>query len=1028
MIYITDFRIQNGVLREVLRKNANTNNEEETIIVPESVKKIGDGAFLSWHDDFTNIVSIRLPKTVEEISDTSFPTYIYVQSCSSLSKLTSIEVDPENPFYQSIDGALYNKAGDTLIRCPHARTSLHIPEGVTAISNFAFQPCNLTEVTLPKSLKTIGMHAFADCESLASIVIPECVSSIAKSTFERCSALTAVTFPKSLRTIEERAFAGCESLTKLIVPEGLASIGNCAFDRCKALAEVTFPHSLRTIEYGAFSDCESLATLIIPEGLTSIGNGAFNRCKALTEITLPHSLRIIEHFAFDACPSLKKLIIPEGITSTGKCAFACSSLTELTLPGSLKKISLYSFADCESLEKLVISEGVAAIDDSAFIGCKALKEVTLPSSLKEISRFAFAGCESLEKLVIPEGVIAIGFSAFKGCKALKEATLPNSLAVFGTQVFDGCESLSTSIAWTPYAHERPIKYATDRFDVEDGVLTRVLLTTRNPYDDERLIVPASVKKIASCAFSYNPPDKNDDQYHDLKGVEIIHLPKSVEEISSDVFGQYRTLPKLSSIEVDPENPCYQSIDGVLYNKAGDTLIRCPYTKTSLHIPEGVTIIAESALRGCNLTEVTLPPSLKTIEAHAFADCDYLTKLVIPDGVTSIGKGAFFRSCLTEITLPKGLKKIEAQVFSGCCYLTKLVIPEGISSIGEDAFSGCRLTEITLPRGLEAIKANTFEKCGALIKIVVPEGVTSIGEKAFLNCDALAEVTLPNSLNTIGIEAFEECFSLQKLVIPEGVTSIGKEAFCRSGLTDLTLLCAGLNTFAHAFKLCEHLSKVTLPDGLRMIDTCAFDGCKSLESIVLPNSIRKIANEAFGYCRRLTSIVLPEGLTELNGFEWCSSLTEISIPESVSVIGESAFGSCSALKHITMHTAQGQFLISMLRGPNKPSVPPIIHIEDSTTLTAKYRVYAAIGFALDHRDCTDENGKKYLKYIKANAARLASAAVEYRELFDLMLREQLIAAKDLEAFSAVIQASGQDDLIAALQAYAEQLPAPKKRKQ
>lgn len=78
MIYITDFRIQNGVLREVLRKNVNTNNEEETIIVPESVKKIGDGAFLSWYDDFTNIVNIRLPKTVEEISDTSFPTYIYV--------------------------------------------------------------------------------------------------------------------------------------------------------------------------------------------------------------------------------------------------------------------------------------------------------------------------------------------------------------------------------------------------------------------------------------------------------------------------------------------------------------------------------------------------------------------------------------------------------------------------------------------------------------------------------------------------------------------------------------------------------------------------------------------------------------------------------------------------------------------------------------------------------------------------------------------------------------------------------------
>lgn len=155
-----------------------------------------------------------------------------------------------------------------------------------------------------------------------------------------------------------------------------------------------------------------------------------------------------------------------------------------------------------------------------------------------------------------------------------------------------------------------------------------------------------------------------------------------------------------------------------------------------------------------------------------------------------------------------------------------------------------------------------------------------------------------------------------------------------------------------------------------------------------------------------------------------------------MIGKGVIAACKALKHITLHNAQGQYLTSMLHDRRLYYLadnlfnadPPIVHIEDITALTAKYRVYAAIGFALDHRDCTDENGKKYLKYIKANAVRLASAAVEYRELFDLMLREQLIAAKDMEAFSAVIQASGQDDLIAALQAYAEQLPAPKKRKQ
>lgn len=809
MIYITEVSIEDGVLKKVICNNIQDDNSEEiTIIVPESVKEIADDSFGANYN-FRSVVSIHLPKTVEKFSAEAFYCYM-----NDFPKLASIEVDPENPFYQSIDGVLYSKAGDTLIRCPHTRTSLHIPEGVTAID----------------------VSAFRRCQELAEIVLPA-----------------------TLSTIRKRAFYCCESLAKLVIPEGVISIG-----------------------------------------------------------------------------------------------------------------------------------------EEAFSNCKALKEVTLPSSLKEISPFSFSGCASLTKIVIPEGVTSIGDSAFSGCSSLTEVTLPKSLTALGEGAFAYCPSLLSPITKNPFEPKKPMKYVSDCFDVEYDVLTQVLLTSPNPDGaEETLVVPASVEKIAPNAFSYDGSSyyTRPSERRDLKNVVSIHLPKSVKKISSDAFGQYLTLPKLSSIEVDPENPCYQSIDGVLYSRAGDTLIRCPHTKTSLHIPEGVITIADSALRGCNLTEVTLPQSLKTIEARAFASCKYLTKLVIPDGVTSIGEDAFMASCLTDITLSKSLKAIEAW---------------------------------------------TFCDCNILKKVAIPEGVTSIGEKAFLNCDALAEVTLPNSLKTIGIEAFYECHSLQKLVIPEGVTAIGEHAFYSSGLTDLTLLCAGLSTFAEAFESCEHLSKVTLPDGLRMIDAGAFVMCESLESIVLPKSIQKIAESAFYFCSSLPSIVLPDGVKEIEpcAFVACSSLTELSIPESVSVIGKGVIAACKALKHITLHNAQGQYLTSMLHDRRLYHLadnlfnadPPIVHIEDITALTAKYRAYAAIGFALDHRDCTDENGKKYLKYIKANAARLASAAVEYRELFDLMLREQLIAAKDLEAFSAVIQASGQDDLIAALQAYAEQLPAPKKRKQ
>ena len=83
---------------------------------------------------------------------------------------------------------------------------------------------------------------------------------------------------------------------------------------------------------------------------------------------------------------------------------------------------------------------------------------------------------------------------------------------------------------------------------------------------------------------------------------------------------------------------------------------------------------------------------------------------------------------------------------------------------------------------------------------------------------------------------------------------------------------------------------------------------------------------------------------------------------------------------------------------KAETPIILHIPDISDISAKFRPGAAVGFAEDNRDCTDENGKAYAKYIKANAAKLAGLAIEHLALFYLMLREKLISAKDLDAFT------------------------------
>ena len=101
---------------------------------------------------------------------------------------------------------------------------------------------------------------------------------------------------------------------------------------------------------------------------------------------------------------------------------------------------------------------------------------------------------------------------------------------------------------------------------------------------------------------------------------------------------------------------------------------------------------------------------------------------------------------------------------------------------------------------------------------------------------------------------------------------------------------------------------------------------------------------------------------------------------------------------------------------KPDHMIILHTADITNVAAKFRTGAAAGFAEDGRDGTDENGEKYLAYIRSNAAGLAQAACDHPALLRLMIREKLIPAKDLETVMAAVQARGSAKLITAIREY------------
>ena len=228
----------------------------EEIVLPESVKKIGDYAF----SEIDTLNKINLPDSITEIGENAF------YGCNGL---TSIRL-PDS-ITEIGEGAFY--------RC-NGLTSIVLPENLEILGGNAFGECtNLTEVYIPKSITkdgSMGMSPpFSGCTSLKTVHFAEGVDKINEMLFSG-TGLEEITLPSGITAIEWEAFSSC-SLKKVSIPEGVTTIGELAFFCCNDLSEVILPSTLTNIEYGAFQGCHSLKEITIPSSVTSIESGAFDQ-------------------------------------------------------------------------------------------------------------------------------------------------------------------------------------------------------------------------------------------------------------------------------------------------------------------------------------------------------------------------------------------------------------------------------------------------------------------------------------------------------------------------------------------------------------------------------------------------------------------------------------------------------------------------------------------------------------------------------------------------------------------------------
>ena len=309
--------------------------------------------------------------------------------------------------------------------------SVVIPDGVTSIERSAFSGCSaLTEITIPDGVTSIDKYAFYRCSALETVELSDAsqLASIGIRAFEDCSVLKSINIPDGVTKIDCAAFSGCSFLQSIAIPEGVTTIEAGTFYRCAGLTEVILPSTLTAIKGdtsygGAFSYCFSLSNITIPESVTSIEGYVFSGCSALTEINIPDGVTSIKGSSFRDCSALTSINIPDGVTSIGDYAFSgCSSLAsvEFSDTSQLATIGDDAFEGCSALASITIPEGVTSIEDYVFSGCSALTEITIPDGVTSIKGSSFRGCSALTSITIPEGVISIGQWAFYDCSSLTE--------------------------------------------------------------------------------------------------------------------------------------------------------------------------------------------------------------------------------------------------------------------------------------------------------------------------------------------------------------------------------------------------------------------------------------------------------------------------------------------------------------------------------------------------------------------------------------------------------------------------------
>ena len=369
---------------------------------------------------------------------------------------TSYESNVIEPYDKNVFGATYQSNSYN-----NGKGVIKFNGPVTQVGDWAFYDTDLTSMSLPNSVKSIGYAAFYWMDYMTEISLGNSVETISDEAFRECDGLETIAIPASVTSIGKLAFRNCNVLKFVAIGSGVTNIDQEAFYDCNELKSVAIDGNGITIGYEAFCDCEKLETVSFLGDTppSSFGEYCFYDCSQNLKF---HVLE--EYYSrYDGQSFLSGNVVagpPDNeiwysTNNGGTSGYTWKDKTPPSLNAYMGNHGVQffdgnpptfdngnnCFYGCDNLVSVVLPPSITSIGLRAFGYCVNLVSVSIPNTVTSIGQEAFWHCESLQTITIPDGVNSIPASAFGSCSTLRSVTILGTINSIEECAFNSCSHL-----------------------------------------------------------------------------------------------------------------------------------------------------------------------------------------------------------------------------------------------------------------------------------------------------------------------------------------------------------------------------------------------------------------------------------------------------------------------------------------------------------------------------------------------------------------------------------------------------------